>query len=140
MAPIEKLKAQGHENISVKHPTTFEITKDDYLTKRGDCIIGIKADKSMRDFSEDFKKKLRKKETKLEIILKCDKIKEKVIAYGHPSLTLSHPHDVVVRKSNFICSRTLAIRADKSARELDRKLIEKLQQGKNLEIELKIKK
>lgn len=134
----EKLTAQGHKNITAKHKTTFEITKDKYLTKRGDCIIAIKADKSMRDFSENFKEKLRRKEAKLEIKLKCDNFKEKVIAYGHPDLVFSHPHDMVIRKSNFICERTLAIKAEKSARDLKRKLIEKLQQGKELKIELRI--
>lgn len=134
----EKIKAQGHENVTAKHETTFEITKEDYLTKRGDCIIGIKADKSMRDFSEEFKRKLRKKNTKLEIILCCDNIKEKIIAYGHPKLSFKHSQDMVVRKSNFICDRTLAIKADKSARELKRELIEKLKQGKELQVKLKI--
>lgn len=136
---IEKLTAKGHKNISAKHPTTFEITKDSYLTKRGDCIIGIKADKCFSDFSEDFKKKLRRKDTKLVITLRCGEVEDKVTAYGDPQLTFTHLYDMVIRKSNFICDRTLAIRSDKSANELKRELIKKLkQQGKELEVELKI--
>jgi hypothetical protein len=137
---IEKLTAKGHGNILAKHPTTFEITKDSYLTKRGDCIIGISANKSMVDFSENFKERLRRKNAKLEITLRCSDVEEKVIAYGDPELTFKHSHDMVIRKSNFICDRTLAIKADKSARDLKRDLVEKLKKnGKNiLEIELKI--
>ena len=134
---IEKIKARGHENIIAKHPRTLEITKDDYLTKKGDCIIGISADKSLLDLSQEIKNEL-KKGSKVQITLQCDGITDQVTAYGHPKLTFSHPQEMVVRKSNFICERTLAIKADKSARELKRELIEKLKQGKELEIKLKI--
>ena len=133
----EKIKARGHPNVTAKHPHTLEITQEDYLTKKGDCIIGILADKSLPDLSEEFKDKL-KKGSKVKIILQCDDVTDQVIAYGHPKLTFQHPHDMVIRKSNFICDRTLAVKADKSARELKRELIEKLKQGKELKVELKI--
>jgi len=41
-------------------------------------------------------------------------------------LILTHPTDIVIRKSDYICNRTLAIRADKSAKDLPRELAEKL--------------
>jgi len=41
-------------------------------------------------------------------------------------LILTHPTDMVIRKSDYICNRTLAIRADKSANDLPRELVEKL--------------
>ena len=34
----------GHENITSRHKTTLEFTKDKNLGLEGDCIIGIKAD------------------------------------------------------------------------------------------------
>jgi hypothetical protein len=43
---------------------------------------------------------------------------------------LTHPTDVVVRKSDYFCSRTLAVRADKAASDLSRELVEKLKNPK----------
>jgi hypothetical protein len=51
---------------------------------------------------------------------------EVVYAKGHPSLTLSHPGDIVIRKSKFICERTLAICATKAAKDFSREFIQKL--------------
>ncbi|MGA7043503.1 MAG: DUF371 domain-containing protein, partial [Nitrososphaeraceae archaeon] len=39
----------GHANIRSVHPRTIEITKDPNLTLRGDCIVGISANKSCSD-------------------------------------------------------------------------------------------
>ncbi|MBM4400405.1 MAG: DUF371 domain-containing protein, partial [Crenarchaeota archaeon] len=43
-----------------------------------------------------------------------------------PQLTLSHPTDMVIRKSDYVCNRTLAVHADKAAQDLSRELVEKL--------------
>ncbi len=37
----------GHENITCKHKTTLEFTKDNDLSLKGDCIAGVKADFSL---------------------------------------------------------------------------------------------
>jgi len=137
----EKIIARGHKNISAKHPTTFEITKDDYVTPTGDCIVAICADRCFSDFSEDFRKKLQDEKTILEIKIKCEGIEENIVVHGSEKLTLKHPHEMVIRKSDFICGRTLAIRADKSSREFSRYLVKKLKNPEaKIEIELKIKK
>jgi len=49
-----------------------------------------------------------------------------VKARGSPRLLFTHATDLVVRKSDYVCGRTLAIRADKAAKDLSRKLIEKI--------------
>ncbi len=54
----EEVTASGHENIEATHPTTLEITKERGLSRRGDCIIAVGADKSLADFSEEFKERL----------------------------------------------------------------------------------
>jgi len=51
---------------------------------------------------------------------------ETVNALGSPQLMFTHPTDLVVRKSDYVCGRTLAIKADKAARDLSRRLVEKL--------------
>ena len=33
----------GHENITARHKTTLEFTKDEDLSLKGDCIVGVKA-------------------------------------------------------------------------------------------------
>lgn len=135
---VEKIKAKGHGNVTAKHRTTLEITKENHLTPRGDCIIAISADKSLPELSREFKHSLRNHKAKLEIILHCSNLTEKITAYGDPNLTLRHPMDMVVRKSNFICDRTLAIKADKAAIDLDKEFVKKLVEGKEVEIELRI--
>lgn len=37
----------GHENITCKHKTTLEFAKDNDLSLKGDCIVGVKADFSL---------------------------------------------------------------------------------------------
>ena len=49
----------GHPNIQSLHAKTIEITKDEHLTLRGDCIIGVKANKACADLDESFKHKLK---------------------------------------------------------------------------------
>lgn len=122
------MKAKGHGNVLGNHKTTFEVTKETHLTKRGDCIVGVCADKSICELSEDFKKSLKNNNAKLEILLKIPGtgFEEKVTASGSPELTFTHTTDIVVRKSSFICARTLAINADRAASDFSREFIEKL--------------
>lgn len=39
----------GHENITCKHKTTLEFTKSNELSLKGDCIVGVKADFSIKE-------------------------------------------------------------------------------------------
>jgi hypothetical protein len=116
----------GHKNMQATHKTTLEFTKDKHLTKKGDCIVTVAADKALADLNADFKEKLRKTDAKLTITIEADGISERVNAEGSPKLILTHPTDIVVRKSDYVCSRTLAVHADKAACDLSRDLVEKL--------------
>jgi hypothetical protein len=49
---------------------------------------------------------------------------------GSQNLILSHPSDIVIRKSDHICNRTLAIRSDKAACDLKRLLAKELRNPK----------
>jgi len=49
-----------------------------------------------------------------------------VKANGSPQLQFTHLTDLVVRKSDYVCGRTLAIGADKAASDFSRKLVEKM--------------
>ena len=122
---------KGHKNITATHKTTLEITKEDYLTPTGDCIVGVNIDKSMADFSEGIREKIRSSD-KIIIEIVVGDLKETIIGKGHKDLILNHPTDIVIRKSSFICPRTLMINADKSAKELNREIVEKLKKGEEL--------
>lgn len=119
--------ARGHENIQATHETTFEITKEMTLTKRGDCIIGVEATNGAADLPIEFKEAARKKGAQITITIEAGELREIVRSRGSPRLLFTHPKDLVVRKSDHVCGRTLAIRADKAASDLSRKLIEKIQ-------------
>jgi len=133
----EVIYAYGHPQIKATHRTTFEVTKEDYVTERGDCIIGINADKSVKDLSDDFKNALRDPFAALVILLRTSSNnKEIVLATGAKNLILTHPSSIVVRKSQYIDERTLAINSNKAAINIDRNIIRQLQKGEMLEITL----
>jgi hypothetical protein len=118
--------ARGHENIVATHKTTFEITKEVALTKQGNCIIAVEASKAAIDLPFEFKQAARREGARIMITIEAGELREVVQAKGSPKLTFMHPTDLVVRKSNYVCSRTLAIGADKAAKDFSRKLVEKL--------------
>jgi hypothetical protein len=117
----------GHENIRATHKTTLEFTKEKHLTRKGDCIIAVAADKGLADLSREFKENLRKPNAKLTISIEADGITEQIQANGSQQLVLTHPSDAVIRKSNYLCARTLAIHANKAADNLSRELVKKLE-------------
>ena len=136
----ETIFAYGHENIQATHKTTFEITNETQLSKKGDCIIAVSANKTMANLSSEFKKNLRKENARITILIEADGIAETVNAFGSPRLILAHPNDMVVRKSSYICNRTLAIQANKAACDLSRELVEKLKnQKQKVKITLTVK-
>lgn len=131
-----KIKAKGHENVLSLHKSTFEITKDKDLSLAGDCIIGLDIDKSMEDFPEEFKEKLANDDTKVIVELKTPNASDTIEGYGHHDLNLSHPTDIVCRKSTFVCSRTLMIKSNKAAIDLNRDLIKDLANGEPMEVNI----
>jgi hypothetical protein len=135
---VEKIKARGHRNVTARHKTTFEFTKETHLTPRGDCIIAVSVDRSLPELSERFREALQREGAVLEIVLHCSGLTEKIIACGSPDLILKHPTDLVVRKSTFICDRTLAVKADKAAIDFNREFVGRLRYGGEVLIELKI--
>ncbi|MHA1797424.1 MAG: DUF371 domain-containing protein [Candidatus Helarchaeota archaeon] len=122
---IDSFYANGHANISGKHKTTIEFTKERHVTSKGDCIIGINATKSLLDLNPKLKNLIRSKR-KITCLLQIDGLKEKIIGWGHPDLSLTNPISMVIRKSNYICGRTLMIGANKAARDINREIIERL--------------
>lgn len=122
----ETILARGHENVTSANRTTFEITKEAHLSRQGNCIIAVSADKGLKELSHEFKEKLRSANATIIVQIEADEESDMISAFGNPLLTLTHQTDIVIRKSDFVSDRTLAIRADKAACDLSRKLVDKL--------------
>lgn len=131
--------AYGHENISASHKSTFEITKDNYLTKRGNCIIGIKSNISVNMLPTCFRDYIKDKNINIEIKLEAGGFYDIINAKGHDDLKLSSNNSIVIRKSSYIDDRTLAINADKAAIDIDRKLINYLKKRGKLRVIITLK-
>ena len=129
--------AAGHENVTSKHKSTFEITTDKTLTLNGDCIIGVNSNVTLNDFPEEIRKDLQTDNKKIELILESNNYSDKIVGYGSSKLTLNHSSDMVCRKSDYTCSRTLMINSDKAAKDLNQDLINELKKGSKLKITIK---
>ncbi|HJJ38543.1 MAG TPA: DUF371 domain-containing protein [Methanocorpusculum sp.] len=137
MKYTEIIHCRGHENVLSLHKSTFEITKEETLTLTGDCIVGICADKGAADLSDEFKSALRSPGAVLTTTLEANGITASITAKG-TDLPLTHPTDFVWRKSDFICGRTIAVHADKAARDLPRGLISELKKGAEMTVTLTV--
>jgi hypothetical protein len=126
----EVIEAYGHENVLATHKNTIEFTKEKNLSIKGNCIVAVSSNKSVSELSEEFKRRLRKKEATLIIIIEVDGLLDKIIAKGSSKLSLTNNKDMVIRKSEYICNRTLAIKANKAASDLSKQLIDKLRNPK----------
>ena len=121
---------QGHKNILSLHQKTLEITKDDELTSNGDCIVGVSANISCVDLPEKMKKKIRSPKTRIIFSIKAGGKKFTIQGNGAEKLSLKHTKDIVLRKSAFTCSRTIAINCDNASSDIPRDFVKILQNPK----------
>jgi len=63
---------------------------------------------------------------KIKVTIEVQNLSEVFYGYGHKKLYLTNKHDLVFRKSNYICNRTVLINCTKSSNELSRKLLNAL--------------
>lgn len=117
----------GHENIRSLHQKTIEITTESELTLQGNCIIGVRASCGCNDIPEKMKNLLRASKSDVLFTITVKNLSFKVKGKGHKDLILTNPHDIVIRKSSFICPRTLATHCDKASDSISRKIIKLLQ-------------
>lgn len=123
---LDKFEAFGHPNILGTHFTTFEFTTENFLTPRGNCIIGINATKSANDLSEKLKEYI-KSGKKVGIFLRAGPYWDNIIGFGNSNLSLSNKISMVFRRSEFRSDRTVLIGCSKVSIEIDRNLITFLQ-------------
>ncbi len=125
-----EIEFSGHENIRSNHQKTIEITKESNLTTQGDCIVGVNATSSCADLPQELKDKLRISDSKVTFSINVGEHEFVLKGKGHPNLILTHSEDIVIRKSDFICPRTLAVKCDKASDLLPREMVSLLQDPK----------
>lgn len=136
MEAEERIRCRGHPLVRGTHPTTFEVTAEGHLTRQGDCIIGIRADKGAGDLAPGFRRVLADDHSVLLTRLTAGGYTVEVHGRGSSRITLAHPTDLVWRRSTFVCPRTVAIRCDRTAATLPRDLVRALREGAELEVEM----
>ena len=129
---VDVIRARGHRLVKATHTSTLEITREEFLTDRGDCIIGIMADKAAFHLSENIKRALQKPGSRLLMLLYSNGRVDFLVAEGSTDLKLEDKRRIVVRKSSYIEPSTIGIRASKSAGDLSRELVESLKSENEL--------
>ncbi len=125
-----EIQFSGNENIRSNHQKTIEITKESHLTPQGDCIVGINATSGCADLPQELKDKLKILDVKVSFSIRVGEHEFILEGKGHPDLILTHSEDIVIRKSDFICPRTLAVKCDKASDLLPREMVALLQNPK----------
>lgn len=134
----ETILASGHENVSANHTSTLELTTDDWLTEAGDCIVGIEADRAPSAFDPSFVEAARSVETTITAKIAVGDQTETIHGRGDPALTFESDRSAVIRTSGYVDDRTVLVGADAAAADIDRSIIEQLQEGASIELELRI--
>jgi hypothetical protein len=134
----EVVRAYGHEHVTAEHASTFEVTTDDWLTPAGDCILAVDADRAPADFDPAFVAACRDPDAAVRVLLAVDGREAVVEARGHPDLTFESDRSAVVRTSDYVDERTVAVGAEAAAADLDREAVAALAAGADLTMTLAV--
>jgi len=131
--------AYGHINVRATHRSTLEITKEETLTPRGTCIVAVRSEKGLADFSEEFKELARSANSKIKLTIRTPSGAEEVIeGRGDPALTYEDPLRIIVRKSTYVAPNTLMVAANKAAVDLSRAIVEELRTGVKVLVKVEV--
>jgi hypothetical protein len=142
----EVIRAQGHENVSGAHASTFEVTTDDYLTPAGDCILGVEADRAPADFDPEFVAACQHSDASVTATFEVgshsesDGHSETVTGRGDPDLTFESDRSAVGRTSDYVDDRTIMLGAEFAAEGFDRELVAALAGGADLTVTLTVER
>ena len=114
---------RGHPNIRSLHRRTIEITRDTTLSLRGDCIIGVNANKACYDLNSSLQKQLKQDDVLVHIEIIVGNNQFTITGRGDKRLSLCNKHDIVIRKSNHVCPRTLSICCNKASSDISKEMV-----------------
>ena len=132
------IRACGHENVSAKHASTLEVTRDDWLTPAGDCILAIEADTTPKAFADEFTAACADAAATISMTIEAAGHSDTVTGTGHPDLTHTDDRSLVSRTSSYVDDRTLMINADKAAADIDRELVAALATGVDVTVTITV--
>lgn len=136
---VETVAARGHDNVAAAHTSTFEVTSDDWLTRAGDCIVGVGADRAPDSFDPSFVAACRDSMSEILVTLRANGYQARIRANGDPNLTFASDRSLVVRTSDYVDDRTVAVSADAAAADLSRDLVTALTDGADLTARLRVR-
>jgi|SRR5215467_2287572 len=119
----DEITFTGHHNVLSTHTKTIEITKAPTLSLRGDCIIGVNANKGCSDLKPSLRNLLRQPNLLVKIDIEVSDLSFTIDGRSDSRLSLLNDHDIVIRKSDFACPRTVAISCNKSSSDIPRDLV-----------------
>ena len=134
MEPILTVRFKGHPNVLATNRMTLEVTREDFLTFRGDCILGVAADLACKDLTDDTKAIIRNDTSRLRFVIDVEGRSFEFGACGSSLLTLAHPLSMVIRRSTYCCSRTLAVKSTAAACDVPRPMVALLASGSEGEL------
>ena len=122
----EEIVFYGHPNVLCTHQKTIEITKMSSLTLKGDCIIGVRANKACKDLSRSLREGLQKPNSFVDIEIQVNGLSFAIKGRSNGGLSLLSDTDMVIRKSTYTCPRTVAILSDNACSDIPREIVELL--------------
>jgi uncharacterized protein len=117
---------RGHHNVLSYHKKSIEITRENEISLRGDCIIGVGSNKGCGNLDQRLRDALRKNGTRVNIEIIVDNMSFVISGRGDSELTASDTKDIVIRKSNFCCPRTVSVFCDKAASDIPGGMVREL--------------
>ena len=124
MGEIEEvITARGHPNVTATHRTTLMVTRDAEVGREADCVVAVGADKGAAGLGEAIRSAIAAGAA-VEVVIEVGGLREIIRGRGHGGLSLSDSGDLVIRKSDYACGRTLMIGADRAAADLSREFVE----------------
>jgi hypothetical protein len=124
---FDTIHFEGHPNILGTHHNTIEVTRVSEITKRADCIIGVKASKGCSDLSNDLRSHILNGGN-VAITVEVGEFNYSFTGKGSPELPLTNPEEIVFRRSDFVSDRTAAVACSAGARDIPRAIISSLKE------------
>ncbi len=100
--------------------------------------MAINSTLSAGELPREAKWLIQRSDSNITFELSCDEYKDVIQAKGSSSLGLSDKTSMVIRKSGFASSRTVAILADKAAADINRDMVANLRTGARLDVAMLI--
>jgi uncharacterized protein len=89
----------GHPNVLSSHKKSIEITRDCDLSRRGDCIIGVRSNKGCSHLDDQLRHAISRDDAKISIEIIVGHLSLKILGQGSRNLSVRDNRDIVIRKS-----------------------------------------